>query len=585
MPSNCIWVDTETKYKLDGEGRQHHYLWFGWACYQRREKGKEWSKPEWLRFETIAEFWEWLNSKCRKKTRLYLFAHNGAFDLPVLHAFTEVPKLGFKLKSAVADAPPLILTWRGDKRTIKFIDTLNIWRQPLEQIGKMIGHKKLRMPDPDAPQADWNAYGKQDVEVIRQAVLAWLDFLVENDLGYFSPTLASQAFNTYRHRFMKTPIFIDAKDNALEISRAAYVGGRTECFKLGHHRGEFYYIDVNSMYPAVMRANLYPSRLVSVYGRPDTSELTKWAAMFTMVGEVDIKTTLPIYPVIMAGKLVFPIGEFTATLAHPELLCAIERGHAQKVHRVACYEKAELFTEFIDEIYAMRLKAKADGNAVQSWMFKILMNSLYGKFGQRGRRFETIDECDPNEIDAWLEVDADTGDVRNLRKFGGIVQEWISEDESRHSFPAIAATVTSYARQLLWDAIETAGRENLYYCDTDSMVVNRAGFDRIQHLMDDSRLGYWKLEETFSELTIYGPKDYVFGSTARTKGVRANALWLSPNRIEQDRFVGLKGLLREKNLTGPIVHKIEKQLSREYTKANVYADGSVSPVIATVSSE
>ena len=114
------------------------------------------------------------------------------------------------------------------------------------------------------------------------------------------------------------------------------------------------------------------------------------------------------------------------------------------------------------------------------------------------------------------------------------------------------------------------------------MVINKTGFDRIQDLMDEDKIGYWKLEDSFDELTIYGPKDYVFGNSAKTKGVRANALWLKHNRIEQDRFVGLKGLLREKDLTGPIVHRIQKTLSREYNKANVYADGSVSPIIATV---
>jgi len=579
MPANCIWVDTETKHRLDDVGRQKHYLWFGWACFQRREKNQEWGKPDWLRFTDIATFWEWVESKTREKTRLYMFAHNWGFDFPVLHGFTELPKIGFKLKSAVADAPPLILTYRGEKRTIKIIDTLNIWRTSLEQIGDSIGMEKLVMPKPDAGKKAWDEYGKRDTEIIRVAVIQWLAFLVDHDLGYFSPTLASQSFNTYRHRFMNTPIFCDNNEKALSISRKAYVGGRTECFRLGEYTDDFYYVDVISMYPSVMRKNHYPNKLVSVYGRPDTKELLRWSKMFSMIGEVDLITDKPIYPLIVDNKLTFPTGEFSTCLAHPELMCAIERGHIKKVHKVACYERAELFTDFIDTIHALRKTAKKEGNKTQAWLFKILMNSLYGKFGQRGRRYETVGECEPNEIGVWLEIDADTNEVINKRKFGGIEQEWVAEDESRHSFPAIAATVTSYARQLLWESMEQAGLENVFYCDTDSMVVNKAGFDNIKDMVGGSKIGEWELEKTFNHAIIYGPKDYVFGNIARTKGVRANALWLTPNRIEQDRFVGLKGLLREGDLEHPIVHKIVKNLSREYTKANIYPDGSTTPLI------
>jgi len=247
MPSNCIWFDTETKPKKDRQGREHHKLWFGYACYQRREKGRTWAKGEWLRFEKRAPFWDWLVSKSREKTRLTFFAHNGAFDLPVMAAFTELPKRGFELISAVADAPPLILLWRNGKRSIRFIDTLNIWRMSLAAIGESIGYAKLPMPDKSASTELWNAYGRQDVEVIRQACLQWFDFILDNDLGGFAPTLASQSFNAYRHRFMPVPIFIDTKEKALDLSRSAYVGGRTECFKIGQYTGDFYYIDVNSM--------------------------------------------------------------------------------------------------------------------------------------------------------------------------------------------------------------------------------------------------------------------------------------------------------------------------------------------------
>lgn len=599
IPSNCIWFDTETKSTLDDQKRSVQHLWFGYACYQRRASELVWEPEQWLRFDSIHPFWEWVVSRCRAKTRLYLFCHNGAFDLPVMDAFAQLPKHGFRLTSAVADAPPLILTWkRGGKgcpeykalreqlgasvkpkptETIKFVDTLNIWRLPLNSIGASIGLKKLAMPKLTDPQAQWEAYGKRDVEVLQSVTKAWFTFIRDNDLGGFSPTLASQAFNAYRHRFMKHPIFVDANTKAVDLARESYVGGRVECFRLGRYHGQFYYIDVNSMYPSVMVNQDFPCRLVSVYQRPRNDEIKHWLKDKCMVVDCEIDTPDPAYPVIMNNKLMFPIGQFRVNLATPEFKYAFDNGHITKMHQLALYEKASLFKDFITEIYTLRLAAKERGDDINAWLYKILMNSLYGKFGQRGRVYETCDTCDPKEIWSHPVVNMDTGVRTNMRAFGGIVQHQLMDGESRESHPAIASHVTSAARMILWRAIAKAGREHVYYCDTDSLVVDSVGFDNMSKLIDDSKLGYWALERTLSEIVIHGCKDYEFDDIVRTKGVRSSALWIAPNRVLQDQFLGLAALLKEGQLKAPIVRSQIKTLKRVYDKARVYPSGDTTP--------
>ena len=578
MPSNCIWVDTETQGKKRAKGGETHHLWFGWACYQRRERGLIWSKPDWHRFTTIDQFWSWVETKTRQKTRLYIFAHNGAFDLPVLNAFSELPNRGFALTNAVVDAPPMILVWKREKATIRFIDTLNLWRVPLKALGESVGLDKLPMPSPKAGKKKWDLYGQRDTEIIRIACLNWFEFLVTHDLGGFAPTLASQSFGSYRHRFMQKGIFIDTNEKAIEMGRAAYLGGRTECFRIGKYTGKFYYIDVNSMYPAVMQSGKFPYKLVGVYGRPTKSEINKWLPYFGMTVECLIETDEPNYPMVHEGKLVFPVGKFTLTLAKPEFKMAWERGHVKHIERIALYDEAELFTDFVDYFYGERLKAKEQGNPAAKFMHRILMNSLYGKFGQRGRRYETVGESEVDSVRVWDELDFDTQEVLHYREFGGIKQAWVEEGESNHSFAAIAATITSAARQVLLNAIETAGRRNVYYCDTDSIVVNKTGYNKMASNLDEAQLGKWALEDTFKEITIHGPKDYKFDETVRVKGVRKNAKWIKDNEVEQDRFTGFKGLLREGSLDAPIIQKTKKKLSRNYTKGTVSKSGIVKPL-------
>lgn len=579
MPANCIWVDTETKPKKRADGKETHHLWFGWACYQRREHDQVWTKPEWLRFTKIDQFWSWALSKARDKTRLYVFAHNGAFDLPVLHAFSELPERGYKLTNAVVDAPPMILTWKQAKRTIRFIDTLNLWRVPLKALGESVGLSKLNMPPRSAGKKKWDEYGQRDTEIIRQACLSWFGFLVESDLGGFAPTLAAQAFNSYRHRFMPVPIFADNNEVALELAREAYLGGRTEVFKMGEYRGTFYYIDVISMYPSVMHDEKYPHKLVGVYGRPSVKEINKWMHHFAGIYDCIIETNEAIYPLVHEDRLVFPVGKFRCVLAAPEFKVAWAKGHVKHIERVVLYEQDYLFKDFTEYMHSERDKAKAASNKTRSYYLKTMMASLYGKFGQRGRNFETVGDAPLDIINVWDELDYDTQEVMHFREFGGIKQQWIEEGESKHSHPAIAAHVTSYARLKLIDAMHKAGRKNCYYCDTDSLVVNQEGFDKLNIRVGETALGAWELEKVLSHMIIYGAKDYIFDGDKKTKGIRHNADWTSENSVLQDQFVGFKGLLREGNLTAPVVFKLKKTLSRKYTKGRVLKSGVVRPLV------
>jgi hypothetical protein len=505
-------------------------------------------------------------------------SHNGGFDLPVLKAFSTLPKLGFELTRAVADAPPMILTWRKERRTLKYIDSLNIWRMPLSKLGKSIGMDKLPMPAPEDSLDVWDTYGQRDTDIIRTATLNWFEFLRANDLGGFAPTLAAQSYRTYRHRFMTANILIDNHTAAQEMGRAAYVGGRTECFRMGSYQGDFYYLDVNSMYPSVMRNNLYPTRLMSVYGYFSIDDMAKALTRCAVVAEVDINTDQPDYPLVHDGKLVFPTGQFTVTLCGPELQHALDHGRITRLHRTACYDYADIFTEFIDFMYAQRMERKAEGDEAGAWFFKVIMNSLYGKFGQRGRRYETLGQCDPDIVAVLDTVNADTHELSTERKFGGLIQQWIVEDESRESMPVISAYVSAYARRVLADAIDRAGRDNCWYCDTDSLVVNKAGYERLQVDPESDKLGAWRLDKKISRITINGLKDYVFDDVTRIKGIRHNAKWLSDNTAEQDHFVGFRGLLRRGSLDEPIVYPIKKTLSRIYTKGKVEASGVVTPL-------
>ena len=359
-PVRVIWLDTETTPEPHPDGGERHVLEFGWASYRRRHRGHNWSKREWHRFEDPDTFWDWALDKAHPRTSLTLLAHNAAYDQTVLQAFTQLPERGWVLKNAVYDSPPFLMTFKRENRTLRLWDTMNWWRTSLANLGEKVGREKLERPEDWAKSKRDDEYCRRDVEIIEQATLEWWDFLRRYDLGSVAPTLAAQSLTTFRHKYLTHRLLCDDNEESHEMARAAYSGGRVECFRIGRVAGPLTLFDVRSMYPYVMREEKYPTILRGVYKRTDLAELKSFMQDASVVAEVDIETDEPVYAIRSDGYLIFPVGSFRATLTTPELKYALKRGHLTDCHRVAVYSHEPIFKSFVDELYKLRVEARDD---------------------------------------------------------------------------------------------------------------------------------------------------------------------------------------------------------------------------------
>jgi len=175
-----------------------------------------------------------------------------------------------------------------------------------------------------------------------------------------------------------------------------------------------------------------------------------------------------------------------------------------------------------------------------------------------------------------------------------VIQEESTEAEGRNSHPAIAAHVTAFGRILLWRLINQAGRENVFYSDTDSLFVNKVGLDRLSNQLDKDNLGALKIEWESDDVMIRDNKDYQIDGVGKTKGVRKNAMqlwWIGPaeretfipisdlnfNRYRQVRFQSMKGKFQVGKLDQNIIGMMIKEYARRYKKGIVDEDGHVRP--------
>nr|AGJ98069.1 truncated plasmid-related DNA polymerase [Glomus sp. DAOM 240422]AMM72605.1 truncated plasmid-related DNA polymerase [Rhizophagus irregularis] len=77
---------------------------------------------------------------------------------------------------------------------------------------------------------------------------------------------------------------------------------------------------------------------------------------------------------------------------------------------------------------------------------------------------------------------------------------------------ALASAVTAYSRMIINDHKLTAlnSGANLYYSDTDSMVIDQ---ELDSSKVDPAKLGYLKLEHTIEEGIFPLPKEYYLRTT------------------------------------------------------------------------
>jgi hypothetical protein len=174
-------------------------------------------------------------------------------------------------------------------------------------------------------------------------------------------------------------------------------------------------------------------------------------------------------------------------------------------------------------------------------------------------------------------LNAQTGKHGIITSLGGSIYETQPEGESYHSMPVIAAHVTANARLYLWSLIEKAGRENVFYCDTDSLIVNRMGYYNLESEIQENTLGKLKIETQSPYLIVNAPKDYEMSDRRKIKGIRANAQQLDDNTFLQEQWVKLAGLIRQGFENGYTSKEITKHQERVIYSGVVTETGRIDP--------
>lgn len=578
-PGLLLFVDVEANIEHQAERLQDHTFRLGVGCACLYTPGEGLQELEWRTLAAPRMFWEWLEQLSTDHERITIVAHNIDYDARVLRLFWYLPRARWEPTFCVMAPSCTFFVFERDDHKIELLDNMNLWPMPLATLGESIGIHKV---DVDFTTCDDDLlleHCKADVKILVETWSQWLAFLDAHNLGDFGITVGRQAFNAYRHSFMPCKIGIHNNALATSLERDAYRGGRVECFRVGKlPPGRYYKLDANGLYAAMMSWYPYPRKLVKVIQNVSVEYLDHLLDKYLIIAQVALDTKEPKYPYNVSGRNAYPTGNFLTTLTTPELQIARIADEIQGIGYLALYEPADIFSKYIAFLTPLRQKYKQQGLLAKSLMCKLLRNSLQGKFGQKGHKQTVLTSAPIDTVAVRRWVDGETGAQCTDWTFGGKTIRQHNTGEAFDSFPAIPAHVAAYARLYMWSLIEMAGRDHVYYIDTDSLLVDAEGYKRLAGMIDSQRLGYLKLEGEATDVEIYAKKDYRFGDKVTLKGIRETATELSPGVFEQWHFTTLRYAFAAGNLDNVQVHKARKELRRSVVAGTVCTDGTVKPL-------
>ena len=576
-PTRILILDTETAAATDN-GYQKHRFHLGWTLFVRFRSDRNSKTLEWRYWTSRSDLLDYIESLLEPKKTLWLIGHNIYFDIQALAFYDRIGYSGYEEEFYYDTGLVFLHFLRKETAGLKIVSSTNYFDCSLKKLGDAVGLKKLEIDFKGATDDQLCIYCFRDVEILYEALLQYIAFNKLHDTGKFGYTKASQAFNCYRHRFMSVPIFIHQEQKVVDLERSAYFGGRVECNRIGEiGGGEKTFLDVNSMYPYVMKENRYPTKLSYYFEGSECSKGISYLSSSSAIAEVTLSTSDPVYALRRNGKLIFPVGTFRTFLCTGGLRRALSRNEIVKIHRLAVYENAYIFNSYVDYWYPLKAKYKREGNEIYTEITKKFLNCLYGKFGQKKPVIETYLDPEAGPPKTEVCISAETGERWVERSAFGHVHRQTGEENGEKSFVAIAAHVTEYSRIALWDLCARAGRERVYYMDTDSICVHTDDLDFYRDSIHPERLGALAVDKVCQELVLYGAKHYRCDQNRICKGVPKTAVQTGQFTYRYDSFLGSRSHQRIGEIESFLVQSVTKDVTPVYDKGEVLKNGLVTP--------
>ena len=497
--------------------------------------------------------------------RIY-FHNGGRFDF--LFLLEELMEKGYV--SFIEKAGGFIsITFTYRKKRFMFCDSYTLLPASLEKLIKTFNIKNKKIPLDFSKSYSFSnkrmqAHLKNDVLALYSIITRFYE-----REGTLKLTIASQAMQTFSNDYFEGYVWqCNAKFDGY-FRKNFYKGGRVEVYKgLGKN---LYYYDFNSLYPSVMLEEM-----------PIGSPIKTKKYEVGKIGYYHIKllqtTNLKISPLIYTDAT----GNYYVNgkkgtefyVMQPDLTILDSYKIKYKVMDGYYFEATgKVFEDYVNHYYEIKSKTTDE---VEKYISKLMLNSLYGKFGQKlwGTAIEVTNKENREGLIFNPSTDLVLVDKKLNVKFKGI---------------HIACYITSLARYRLFTAMKEIGFDNIFYCDTDSIITTKK-------IKFGTEIGELKLVDKIKEGVFLLPKTYGYINdkgkrVVKFKGFSDKSFSYSELKKlllkqktklvkKQRRMLGFRSSLRRKSgivsERGTYLKLVEEEkiLSNNYTRRKLFPNKS-----------
>lgn len=473
-----------------------------------------------------------------------------------------------------------------------FVDSYWLLRDTLRNIGKSIGLEKggaeLSNDGQDDERAkawfrnvslaELTSYNEQDCYILWTAIQNFQKRLWDFG-GQLQMTLASSAMQLFRRYYLTRDIPTDDEINA--IARESYYSSRVEVFAKNCHNSNYY--DINSSFPFSMTKPVPGECIGGNYGR-----LPKAGTLYLADCEVEIpEVYFPTLPKRVQGRVFFPVGKWRGWYNNVDLEhLQDEGGRICKVYNTLSFKPFTDLTHYASALYERR---KASKDEFDRYCYKLLLNSLYGKFAESDVKAGVY--VNPS---AALMATFDPELTQQLLPGVFLHPDTVNVP---HVHVPISSHIVSNSRRVL-DKFLTMS-DDFHYTDTDGFSVGTfyPTSNELGGLKHEKRVRDWMDDP---EWHFEAPKLYKMGGqvlkdgkwknekTVKAKGfslgrdkVKAERLFLelvNNGEIQVTRMERVRQLLRRGGDLKPRESLVTKRLQKSMlSKRFFYPDGSTRP--------
>lgn len=397
---------------------------------------------------------------------------------------------------------------------VTIFDSLKILNFPVEQVAKIfelpiqkleLDYTTYREPGHILTPHEID-YIRNDVEIMSRALKIMFDSgLDKMTIGSDALSYYKKIYKNFNHYFPVLAYEID-KD-----IRRSYRGGFTYLNPIYKNKitGAGLVLDVNSLYPSVMYECLLPfSKPMFFNGKYEENKLCplyvqtlscSYEVKDGMLPTIQIKNNLAFCPTEYSCSSEGEIVTLTLTNVDLELFFEHYNVYDLQYHSGWMFKGIKgMFTSYIDYWMNEKIKATEEGNKGKRQIAKLMLNSLYGKFG-----------LNPDVLSKYPIIN----------EYGQLEYEYYDPDIRDSIYIPVAAFITSYARRKTIEtsqaiktySINKYGIDKYVYSDTDSIHTLITDEEELKQFVDidDYKLGAWKKESEYVKGKYIRAKSYI----------------------------------------------------------------------------